>query len=63
MTKLIGYARVLTRQQSTDRQQAHLLAAGVRHDDLHVDHGLSGRGRHVRGLFGCCKHCSMVTPC
>lgn len=42
MTKLIGYARVSTRQQSTDRQQADLLAAGVRHDDLYVDHGVSG---------------------
>ena len=32
--KQIGYARVFTRQQSTDRQQADLLAAGVRRDDL-----------------------------
>ncbi|HZM54853.1 MAG TPA: hypothetical protein VFC03_07490 [Acidimicrobiales bacterium] len=37
MTKLIGYARVSTRQQSTDRQEADLLAAGVRRDDLYVD--------------------------
>ena len=42
MTKLIGYARVSTRQQSTDRQQTDLLAAGVRHDDLYIDHGVSG---------------------
>ena len=42
LTKLIGYARVSTRQQSTDRQQADLLAAGVRRDDLYVDHGVSG---------------------
>ena len=42
MTKLIGYARVSTRQQSTDRQQADILAAGVRRDDLYVDHGISG---------------------
>lgn len=42
MTKLIGYARVSTRQQSTDRQQADLIAAGVRADDLYVDHGVSG---------------------
>lgn len=42
MSKLIGYARVSTRQQSTDRQQADLLAAGVRRDDLYVDHGVSG---------------------
>lgn len=42
MTKLIGYARVSTRQQSTDRQQVDLMAAGVRRDDLYVDHGVSG---------------------
>ncbi len=42
MAKLIGYARVSTRQQSTDRQQADLLAAGVRRDDLYIDHGASG---------------------
>ncbi|MCH6471169.1 recombinase family protein [Sinomonas terrae] len=42
MAKLIGYARVSTRQQSTDRQQADLLVAGVRRDDLYVDHGVSG---------------------
>lgn len=42
MAKLIGYARVSTRQQSTDRQQTDLLAAGVRRDDLYVDHGVSG---------------------
>lgn len=42
MAKLIGYARVSTRDQSTDRQQADLLAAGVRSDDLYIDHGVSG---------------------
>ncbi|WP_422935008.1 recombinase family protein [Sinomonas sp. P47F7] len=42
MAKLIGYAHVSTRQQSTDRQLADLLAAGVRRDDLYVDHGVSG---------------------
>ncbi|WP_345377504.1 recombinase family protein [Frondihabitans cladoniiphilus] len=42
MGKLIGYARVSTKQQDTDRQQADLLAAGVRRDDLYVDHGVSG---------------------
>ena len=42
MTKLIGYARVSTRQQSTDRQQLDILASGVRRDDLYVDHGISG---------------------
>ncbi|GIU56135.1 MULTISPECIES: recombinase family protein [unclassified Arthrobacter] len=42
MTKLIGYARVSTRQQSTDRQQSDLLAAGVRSDDLYIDRGVSG---------------------
>lgn len=42
MPKMIGYARVSTRQQSTDRQLADLLAAGVRRDDLYVDQGVSG---------------------
>ncbi|POH71244.1 resolvase [Cryobacterium zongtaii] len=42
MTKLIGYARVSTRKQFTDRQEMDLLAAGVRRDDLYVDHGVSG---------------------
>ena len=42
MRKLIGYARVSTRQQSTDRQEADLLAAGVRRDGLYVDQGVSG---------------------
>ncbi|WP_137772160.1 MULTISPECIES: recombinase family protein [unclassified Microbacterium] len=42
MTKLIGYARVSTRQQSTDRQEVDLLAAGIRRDDLYVDRGVSG---------------------
>lgn len=40
--KLIGYARVPTHAQDTDRQVADLLAAGVRRDDLYVDHGVSG---------------------
>ncbi|MFJ7289765.1 recombinase family protein [Curtobacterium sp. NPDC098951] len=42
MVKLIGYARVSTRQQDTDRQEQDLLAAGVRRDDLYNDHGVSG---------------------
>lgn len=42
LAKLIGYARVSTRDQSTDRQQTDLLAAGVRRDDLYIDHGVSG---------------------
>ncbi|MGC5224446.1 recombinase family protein [Micromonospora sp. DT81.3] len=42
MIKLIGYARVSTRQQTTDRQQTDLLAVGVRRDDLYIDHGISG---------------------
>lgn len=41
-TKPIGYARVSTRQQSTEREQADILAAGVRRDDLYVDRGVSG---------------------
>ncbi len=42
MTKLIGYARVSTKQQFTDRPETDLLAAGVRRDDLYTDHGVSG---------------------
>jgi DNA invertase Pin-like site-specific DNA recombinase len=42
MGKLIGYARVSTKAQDTDRQMQDLLAAGVRRDDLYVDHGVSG---------------------
>ncbi|WP_350001727.1 recombinase family protein [Pseudarthrobacter sp. WHRI 8279] len=42
MGKLIGYARVSTKAQDSDRQQADLLAAGVRRDDMYVDHGVSG---------------------
>jgi DNA invertase Pin-like site-specific DNA recombinase len=40
--KLIGYARVSTRQQRADRQTTDLLAAGIRRDGLYVDHGVSG---------------------
>ena len=40
--KLIGYARVSTRGQVADRQEADLFAAGVRRDDLYIDHGVSG---------------------
>lgn len=40
--KLIGYARVSTRRQDADRQVEDLRAAGVRRDDLYVDHGVSG---------------------
>jgi DNA invertase Pin-like site-specific DNA recombinase len=35
---MIGYARVSTRQQATDRQQADLLEAGL----LRIDQGVSG---------------------
>lgn len=42
MGKLVGYARVSTRGQDTDRQTADLLDAGVRRDDLYVERGVSG---------------------
>jgi len=41
MSKLIGYARVSTKNQDTERQVIDLLAGGVRKDDLYVDHGVS----------------------
>jgi DNA invertase Pin-like site-specific DNA recombinase len=50
MAKLIGYARVSTKSQTTDRQVDDLLAAGVRRDDVYVDHGVSG-GRARRPEF------------
>jgi DNA invertase Pin-like site-specific DNA recombinase len=42
MAKLIGYARVSTKQQDADRQVADLIAAGVRRDDVYADRGVSG---------------------
>jgi DNA invertase Pin-like site-specific DNA recombinase len=42
VAKLIGYARVSTKTQDVDRQVRDLLAAGVRRDDLYIDHGVSG---------------------
>lgn len=39
--RLTGYARVSTRNQSTNRQQTDLIAAGVRRNDLYIDHGVS----------------------
>lgn len=51
MSKLIGYARVSTQTQETDRQIADLLAAGVRRDDFYTDHGVSG-ARAARPAFG-----------
>jgi DNA invertase Pin-like site-specific DNA recombinase len=48
MGKLIGYARVSTKGQDTDRQETDILAAGVRRDDLYTDRGVSG-ARATRG--------------
>ena len=42
MGKLIGYARVSTRTQDAGRQIQDLLGAGIRSDDLYIDHGVSG---------------------
>ncbi|MBE0010541.1 MULTISPECIES: recombinase family protein [unclassified Arthrobacter] len=50
MAKLIGYARVSTRPQSTDRQETGLIAGGVRRDDLYIDQGVSG-ARATRPQF------------
>ncbi|MDT0120686.1 recombinase family protein [Kocuria sp. PD6] len=50
MGKMIGYARVSTRQQNANRQVSDLLNAGVRRDDVYVDSGVSG-GRASRPKF------------
>ncbi|MFI7744492.1 recombinase family protein [Kocuria rhizosphaericola] len=50
MGKVTGYGRVSTRQQDAVRQVSDLLHAGVRRDDLYVDHGVSG-GRASRPQF------------
>lgn len=50
MERLIGYARVSTRQQDADRQVSDLLSASVRRDDIYTDHGVSG-GRASRPAF------------
>ena len=50
MGKLIGYARVSTRGQDTDRQETDILAAGVRRDDLYTDRGVSGAKATRAGL-------------
>ncbi|NQW89620.1 recombinase family protein [Curtobacterium sp. VKM Ac-2861] len=48
--KLIGYARVSTGAQRTDRQEQDLLNAGVLPADLYVDSGVSG-GKASRPAF------------
>ena len=50
MAKLIGYVRVSTKGQATDRQIVDLIAAVIRKDDVYVDHGVSG-GRARRPGF------------
>lgn len=50
MGKLIGYARVSTKGQDTDRQETDILAAGVRRDDLYMDRGVSGARANRAGL-------------
>lgn len=50
MPKLIGYARVSTKAQDTDRQESDLLSVGVRRDDIYIDQGVSG-GRASRPSF------------
>lgn len=50
MSKTIGYARVSTKAQATDRQITDLIAAGVRRDDLYTDHGVSGARNHRPAL-------------
>jgi len=61
MKKLIGYARVSTRSQQADRQIEDLMAAGVRRDDLYVDHGVSGREPPGRDSIKLLRHWNPVT--
>ena len=42
MARLIGYARVSTRQQGTDQQEVDLRAVGVTAENLHVDRTENG---------------------
>ena len=55
MNKLIGYARVNTKDQNTERQEIDLKAAGVRADDLYMDHGISGAKAERPGLTAALK--------
>ena len=48
MGKLVGSARVSTRQQDAGRQVSALLGAGVRCDDLYVDMECLEAVCHVR---------------
>lgn len=49
-SRLIGYARVSTSDQTEERQVQDILSAGVRRTDLHVDHGVSGAREKRPGL-------------
>lgn len=51
-SRLIGYARVSTSDQSEERQVQDILAVGVRRSDLYVDHGVSGVREKRPGLDG-----------
>lgn len=62
MAKLIGYARVSTRQQSTDRQEADLVGGGVRRDDLYVDQASRVPVRLAPSWTGRLAHCRPGTP-
>lgn len=46
----IGYARVSTAQQDLTAQVEALQALGVAEEDIHVDHGLTGKNRDRPGL-------------
>lgn len=49
-SRLIGYARVSTSDQTEERQVQDILAEGVRKTDLYVDHGVSGVREKRPGL-------------
>ena len=47
---IVGYARVSTREQATDAQEAELRAAGAQR--VFVDHGVSSRPSRVGCMYG-----------
>ena len=51
---IVGYARVSTREQATDAQEAELRAAGAQR--VFVDHGVSSRLEHRPAWDACIEY-------